>query len=105
MTTEVDTDYRYIVSIGTEGVEAFLEVTDIAENIIMDKLSGGSDVACNKLTDQLNSMALGFRMNSHRKIRSFVITIDIEPVSFRRLVENHTDVQDLIVKRGVEISL
>lgn len=98
---------KYIVCIGNDGFEALFEITGLAEEETFAKLTGKESRKLEECSSFLSAMRMRIRMNFHRDIKSYVITIDEDECTFRNMLcedkdnlcnyirENHTPMKRL----------
>lgn len=94
---------HYAICLGNEGYEAMHEIPDdLQEAATLAALKG------HKYVDEtgawLSRMSLRMRFNSHRDIKTYLITIDIEPDLMYKMLQAN-EVQDLIKEKGVLFNL
>jgi hypothetical protein len=83
----------YIICIGKEGLEIFLDISDYPEEderVMMDKLKSpdGENVKPNKYHFTLNAIGMRIRLNEQRDIKSFLLTTDVDAKTMENIVFN-----------------
>lgn len=102
---------KFLISIGIDGVEAILNLDEYKENskqVMIEKLSDPSPEKGKyvpKINKVLTSLHLRFRMNSHRKIKSYLINLPVESEDeVWRLCENNHFLK-LVKQKGEKFDL
>ena len=65
---------RFLVSIGNEGLETVLNIDEVINEDMVEKLSSNSPSTSGKQLGRiLHMLHMRYRMNSHRKIKSYIL--------------------------------
>ena len=96
---------QYIVCIGDEGYEGLHEIPeDLAQSATIAKLQGKNMFDAGTTGEWMTSMSLRIRFNSHRNIKSYLLSVDIDAETVFGLLQTEY-FQKIVKKKGVAIHL
>lgn len=91
-------DTKYLIGIGTDGFE-FALVLDM-EKYLLDKINGIKP----ELDSVFMPLSMRIRMNSHRRIKSYIIILPIPENEIFKALESK-ELLKLIALRGTEVNI
>lgn len=69
---------RFLVAFGTEGGESVINLSDMEDEFVIDKLTSddGLSKSYDKFGSAMNMLALRFRANNQRHIETYLLDVD-----------------------------
>jgi len=83
----------YIICIGNEGLEIFLDISDYPqedERVMINKLKSqdGENIKPNKYHTTLNAIGMRLRLNGQRNIKSYLVTTELDNKTMEHVIHN-----------------
>lgn len=93
--------YKYLVYIGSDGVEAVVDIPlTLGEDILAEKLLKSESETARKLHDTLRYMDFRVRLNGHRDIHSYIVIVPYEHEEFTTMLRKSEELCDLVRTKG-----